>query len=148
MAGYSALLKDHQCTISNLCGLVLGQVPLTKGLYKYVYTPKTSETTNLVQKTLSLDDLHQCMGHISPAAAKKLVKDGHVIRLSLDMSSEASFCEACAKAKLTHKPVPKEHRGPCVTPHGEKVHLDVWGPSNPQSLDGKEYFISFTDDYT
>src|SRR5882724_4071365 len=100
MAGYSALLKDHQCTISNLCGLVLGQVPLTKGLYKYVYTPKTSETTNLMQKTLSLDDLHRRMGHISPAAAKKLVKDGHVVGLSLDMSSKASFCKAFTKAKL------------------------------------------------
>ena len=30
---------------------------------------------------------------------------------------------------------------------GEKVHLDVWGPTNPQSYDGKEYFVSFTDDH-
>src|SRR5882724_2064226 len=128
MAGYSALLKDHQCTISNLRGLVLGQVPLKEGLYKYVYTPKTSETANLTQKTLSLDDLHWHMGH---AAAKKLVKDGHIVGLLLEMSSEASFCKACTKAKLTCKPVPKEHRSPHVTNHSEKVHSDVWGPSNP-----------------
>jgi len=87
------------------------------------------------------------MGHISPITAKKLVKDGHVTGLSLDMSSEASFCEACAKAKPTRKPVPKECGGPRATTHGEKVHLDIWGPSNPQNIDGKEYFVSFTDDY-
>ena len=58
MAGYSALLKDRQCTISNPHGLVLGQLPLTEGLYKHVYAPKSAETANLTQKTLSLDDLH------------------------------------------------------------------------------------------
>ena len=30
---------------------------------------------------------------------------------------------------------------------GKKVYSDVWGPAMPQSLDGKEYFISFMDDY-
>ena len=58
MVGYSALLKDHRCTISNPRGLVLGQVPLTEGLYKHVYTPKATKTANLTQKVLSLDDLH------------------------------------------------------------------------------------------
>jgi len=88
------------------------------------------------------------MGHISPNAAKTLVKDRQVTGLTLDMTSEASFCEACAEAKPTCKPVPKEHRGPHVTNIGKKVHSDVWGPATPQSLDSKEYFVSFTDDYT
>ena len=93
-----------------------------------------------------MDDLHQRMGHILPTAARKLVKDGHVTRLHLDMSSKASFCEVCAKTKFTHKPVPKECGGPHMMNLSEKVHSDVWGPSNTQSLDGKEYFISVTDD--
>jgi len=88
------------------------------------------------------------MGHISPVAARKLVKDRHITKLSLDMSSKASFCEVCANAKPTCKPVPKEHGGPCMMNLGEKVHSDVWGPATPQSLDVKEYFISFTDDHT
>jgi len=88
------------------------------------------------------------MGHISPTAARKLVKDGHITGLTglyLDISSEASFCEVCAKAKPTHKPVPKEHRGPRMTNLSEKVHSDIWEPSNLQSLDGKEHFIIFTE---
>jgi len=59
MVGYSALLRDHQSMISDQCGVVLGQVPLAEGLYKHVYAPKTTETANLEQKSLSLDDLHQ-----------------------------------------------------------------------------------------
>ena len=35
-----------------------------------------------------------------------------------------------------------------MTNIGEKVHLDIWGPATPQSLCGREYFISFMDDYT
>jgi len=58
MAGYSALLKDCLCTISNPRGLVLGQKPLTEGLYKHVYAPETAVTATLTQRTLSLDDLH------------------------------------------------------------------------------------------
>ena len=87
------------------------------------------------------------MGHISPNAVKMLVKNGHVTGLTLDMSSEASFCEACAKAKPTCKAVPKECGGPHAMNIGGKVHSNVWGPATPQSLKGKEYFVSFTDDY-
>ena len=118
-----------------------------ESLYKHMYTLKTAETSNLMQMVLLLDDLHRQMGHISPNAAKTLVKNGHVTGLTLDMSSEASFCEACAKAKPMRKTVPKECRGPHTTNIGKKVHSDVWGPATPQSLDGKEYFISFMDDY-
>ena len=60
-----------------------------KGLYKHVYIPKAAETANLAQKVLSLDDIHQQMGHISPNAVKTLVKNGHITGLTLDMSSEA-----------------------------------------------------------
>jgi len=94
MAGYSALLKDHRCTISDPHGLVLGQVPLVEGLYKHVYAPETAEiaeTANLTWKVLSLDDLHRRMGHISPNFAKTLVKDKQVTGLTLDMTSEALF---------------------------------------------------------
>jgi len=88
------------------------------------------------------------MGHISPHAVKMLVKGRQVTGLTLDMTSEVSFCEACAKVKPTCKTLPKEHGGPHVTNIGEKVHLDIWGPATPQSLDGREYFISFMDEYT
>jgi hypothetical protein len=54
---------------------------------------------------------------------------------------------ACAQAKPTHKPVPQKWEGPQADKFGKKVHLDIWGPLNPQSYNGKEYFISFTNDH-
>src|SRR5882724_12790993 len=100
------------------------------------------ETVNVAHKALSLDQLHWKMGHISPCAAKELVKNGTVTGLNLDMSSEASFCNACAKAKPTCKPVPKECTSPHATNVGDKIYSNVWGPATPQSHDRKEYFIS------
>ena len=54
--------------------------------------------------------------------------------MTLDMSSEASFCNACVKAKPMHKPVPKECTSPHATNVGNKVHSDVWGPATPQVM--------------
>ena len=68
--------------------------------------------------------------------------------LNLDMSSEASFCDTCAKAKLMCKPVPQEHTSAHVTNIGEKIHSDMQGPATPQRHYRKEYFISFTDDHS
>jgi hypothetical protein len=99
-------------------------------------------------QTLHTQLSHSTNWHISPAAAKKLVKDGAITGLTLDMSSESIFCVSCAKAKPTHKPVLKEKAGPCTTSFGEKVHLDGWGPTNPESYDKQTYFVSFTDNHT
>src|SRR5882724_12750219 len=38
IVGYSALLKDHKCTISDLHRTMLGQIPLTGGLYQHQYS--------------------------------------------------------------------------------------------------------------
>ena len=127
-------------------GTLLGQVPLSNGLYKVEHASMAA-TANTARKVLTLDELHRRMGHISPQAARKLIQDGTVTGLELDTSSEPSFCTACAQAKPTRKPVPQKREGPRAAKLGDKVHSDVWGPANPQSYDGKEYFISFTDDH-
>jgi len=57
---------------------------------------------------LTLDQLHCQMGHITPQVAKQLVKDGIITGLDVNITSEPGFCAACAKAKVTHKPIPKE----------------------------------------
>ena len=36
--------------------------------------------------------------------------------------------DVCIKAKITHKPVPKEP-GECAKKLGEKVYSDIWGLS-------------------
>ena len=88
------------------------------------------------------------MGHISPAIIKHLIEQKFVLRLELDVKSEASFCPTCAKAKPTCKQIPKERVEYISQALGDKIHLDVWGPATPQSYNGKLYYVSFIDDYT
>ena len=58
MARYSALLKDHKCTISYLKGTLVGRVPLISSLYKHVYTPEMPESANATRTTQMMDELH------------------------------------------------------------------------------------------
>jgi len=88
------------------------------------------------------------MGHISPHAIKDLVKNEFITGLMLDPKSEASFCNACTKAKPTHKPIRNEWTSPFSPNLGYKLHLDVWGLATPHRYDRKDYFIIFTDDYS
>ena len=92
MAGYSAILKDCKCTISNSKGTVVGQIPLTGGLYKHVYAPEAFELANAVCTTQTLDELHWHMGHISPHAIKELVGKEIITGLTLDSMSKLLQC--------------------------------------------------------
>jgi Pol polyprotein, beta-barrel domain len=145
-AGYSVLLKDQKCLIRDSRGMLLGQVPLSNGLYK-VEHKDTAAVVNAAPKVLMLDELHRRMGHISPQVAWKPVRDGTITGLEIDMVSQPGFCTVCAQAKPTCQPIPQKWEGPRAEKFGEKVHLDVWRPKNPQSCDGKEYFVSFTNDH-
>jgi len=57
-------------------------------------------------------------------------------------------CDSCIYRKMMHKPSPKERMGCCANKFRSEVHTDVWGPSPINSLGGKMYYISFTDDKT
>src|SRR3979490_1212196 len=75
VASYSVLLKDQRCLIQDMKGMVIGQVPLSNGLYKVEHR-STAAVVNVARKPLTMDELHHQMGHISPQAARKLVQAG------------------------------------------------------------------------
>jgi len=88
------------------------------------------------------------MGHISPAVAKRLVTHGFVTGVTLNTSSdEPVFCESCTFAKSRRQAIPKVRKGERATVFGGEVHSDVWGPAPVQTIGGRRYFVSFTDDY-
>jgi hypothetical protein len=60
---------------------------------------KAVETAHATRTKLTLSKLHRCLGHISPAAARDIVRLGMVEGIDLDMHSKADFCEPCARAK-------------------------------------------------
>ena len=94
-----------------------------------------------------IEDLHKRMGHISPGVAKKMVEDNLVDRVKLDESSDIWSCDSCEYAKAHRKPIQKEQELPHALNLGEEIHLDVWAPAPVQTINGREYYSSFIDDY-
>jgi hypothetical protein len=88
------------------------------------------------------------MGHIAPEAAKRMVSGGAVEGIEVDPTSSIQECISCEYAKATRKPIKKVREMPRATKFGKEVHSDVWGPSPVRTPGHKEYYVSFTDDYT
>jgi Integrase core domain len=86
------------------------------------------------------------LGHISPAAAAKLVKDSWISGIELT-DDNAMFCETCAASKIKRLPFPKERSKPVIA-IGDVIHLDVWGLAQTTSLGGKRYWCSFIDEHS
>jgi hypothetical protein len=97
---------------------------------------------------MSVNDLHARMGHISPALAKQIIKQGTVRGIELNDSPLLNFCDACIKGKFTHEPIPRQHTSKCAISQGAKVHTDVWGLSPVSTIGGNQWYITFMDDYT
>ena len=61
---------------------------------------------------------------------------------------EIKQCDSCKYAKATRKPIKKDCQTSRAAKFGDKIYLDVWGPSPIQTPDHKSYYVSFTDDHT
>lgn len=97
-------------------------------------------------QSMDLWDLHRTLGHIAPEAAKAAV--GAVEGINLDESSTIDSCHSCDYAKMTRKPITKTRQTPQASKFGEEVHSDLWGPSPVFSAGKRQYYVSFTDDYS
>jgi hypothetical protein len=147
-AGYSSTFGDGQCRILDHEGKVVGVIPKTNHLYCAVHE-SAAELANIASEKLTVMELHRRMGHIAPSVAKRLVEKGFVTGIALDLSSgEPTFCESCVHAKSKRKPVPQSREGERATEYGGEVHSDLWGPAPVESLGGKRYYVTFTDDQT
>ncbi len=58
------------------------------------------------------------------------------------------MCDLCEYAKTTCKAIRKECEAPQADAFGAEVHSDIWGPSPVQTIGGRKYYITFTDDHT
>ncbi|GBE88951.1 Retrovirus-related Pol polyprotein from transposon TNT 1-94 [Sparassis crispa] len=156
-AGYSTTFENGECRLySRRHSRTIGRIPSTNGLYK-VEHPKSREVASVAEESkdecalvsLSVMDFHRRMGHIAPAIAEHLVCEGRVKGIQLtDKASPDKNCESCIQAKITRQPVPKEREGGRAKELGDRIHSDVWGPARTETLGGKRYFTSFTDDAT
>ncbi|KAJ7686307.1 hypothetical protein B0H17DRAFT_846661, partial [Mycena rosella] len=148
-AGYRLTIGNSMCTVESLKSGIIGRISMSNGLYKIPSATNAKAETanasaNATSTKLTLTKLHRCLGHISPVAARDIVRLGMVEGVDLDMQSKAEFCEPFARAKATRRPFPKT-RATRATSYGERVYADVWGPAQVQTINGKSYYVSYTE---
>src|ERR1700676_1927920 len=68
-------------------------------------TPLTAASAST--DTITIEELHRLMGHISPQVARSMVTRGMVEGIKLDESSEIKSCDSCEYAKAHRKPIAK-----------------------------------------
>jgi hypothetical protein len=123
---------------------------MNRGLYR-VYQEHHLDSTEFAGKAnevLTIDELHRRMGHISHSAARVLMQKKLVSGIELDESSKPTVCESCEWAKGVWKEIQKTRNGDRAAAVGDEVHLDLWGPAPVETINRKQYYISFTDDHS
>ncbi|CAA7268571.1 unnamed protein product [Cyclocybe aegerita] len=125
--GFSATFAHGKCVIRGPKGEEVGEVAKNaKGLYRVEHD---DDTVNSAIETITLDQFHRCMGHISPEVARRLVSNKFV-------------------TGATRKSVPKERAGERASEFGGEVHSDLWGPAPVSTRGGRRYYVTFIDDKT
>ena len=145
--GLSTTFAEGFCTIKGSDGETIGRIPRTsKGLYRVVHE---HETANAATETVTVMELHRRYGHIAPSVAHHLVENGLVSGLKFDDTKDGgTFCKSCIYVKATRKPIMKICEGEWSKEVGMLVWSDVWGPVPVETLGGKQYYITFTDDHS
>jgi hypothetical protein len=107
-------------------------------------TPNTQRSSVLTPtREVSLYELHELFGHADPQALRQLVNNTTGLRLTNDKSFS---CEVCllgnSKKQISRRPPNRS------TSFLHRVHIDIVGPLTPVGLNGEQYWIIYTDDYT
>ena len=55
---------------------------------------------------------------------------------------------SCESAKGARKSITKVREGGRCPAIGDEIHSDLWGPAPVESINRKEYYVSFTDDHS
>ena len=142
-AGYTVLFEGDRCKIINKNAKVIGDIPVsTNGIYKVLHAgAATLEQVDLLT-------LHRRLGHVSVNAIRSLIRNHLVAGLQLLDDTSPFFCESCEYAKATRKPINKERQAEQASAFGDKIHSDLWGPSPISTIGGRNYYVTFTDDYS
>ncbi|KIY48003.1 hypothetical protein FISHEDRAFT_44169, partial [Fistulina hepatica ATCC 64428] len=92
----------------------------------------------------SWDAWHLALGHMNPAAVRRLKSSGMVDGMDVDKTSESHQCTPCIQGKDHVKSFPKASKR-MYKEIGDIVYTDLWGPARTRGVRGDYYFISFTD---
>ena len=147
-AGYSALFHDSICCIFNHQRKLVGKVEISNGLYRVKHQSKVFAGVARTVQTLTMEELHHQLFHISPTLIWEMLSKGMVEGIRLDPTNDTmGQCESCKNTKATHKPIRKVCEPQCHKHFGDEIHSNIWGPAQIQTPGHKTYYASFTDDH-
>ena len=137
--------EGSTCKIMNQKGTVVGVVPTNNnGLYQVEHVCTASTSTDEV---IDIQTLHHQLGHVAASSIRALIRTQAIQGISLIDNGQPIYCESCEYAKMTRKNIKKECEALPAKAFGEEVHSDLW-TSPQQSLGGRKYYITFTDEYS
>ena len=147
--GYKMSFHDNKCSIEGKDEKVIAEAQKKGNLLQLQgeAVKATSEECDNVATAASKDIWHSRLGNLGDTALDKLAAGHSVKGVAIKGDQERSFCEGCARGKASHVK-PKALNQIRATRKCGIVHSDVLGPVSVQSLTGKRFMISFTDDKT
>ena len=145
-AGYLVSFEDNCCNIrKGEDKQTVGSIPANgNGVYKVEH----ALTASAAFEQVSIHTLHRRLGHVSLDSIRNLTRNNAIAGVQVIDDGSPSICDSCEYAKATRKVIQKERTAPQAGAFGDEVHTDLWGPSPIQSLGGRKYYASFTDDYS
>jgi hypothetical protein len=147
-AGFDTIFRQQSMKIYGPRNGQLGCVKVQGGLYRVEHDRPRDTAASASAGTVTIEELHRLMGHISPQVARSMVAKDMVHGIKLDGLSEMKSCDSCEYGKAHRKPIAKVREAKRAKEVGEEVHSDVWGPSPVRTINGREYYVTFTDDHS
>jgi hypothetical protein len=111
----------------------------------YVRANVTEEAARSAKLTIDLVQAHRLLGHVSKERVQKLC-NGAATGLKLK-NGASDKCLECALCNISIAPFPQDGRTR-ATDLLELVHVDVFGPTEVDSLGGARYALIIVDDFS
>lgn len=142
--GNHVVFEEKHCYIYNRSDALVAIADLTDGVYKLrLQSPSYALAAPAVTGRL----WHRRLAHINSQDMNKM-KNGIVEGLSYDGSFDITKaeCTTCCEGKQMR--LPFSHVGERSTKSCHRIHSDLCGPMEVNSLNGSRYFMLFVDDYS
>lgn len=102
-----------------------------------------NNSTEQILITRSLQDWHECLGHINKKAIMKLVESTQDFQVTnADQEIKCAICDAAKMNRKKFAEVMPERANLA----GEVIYSDICGPISPSSIGGSRYIIHFLDE--
>ena len=139
--------KSQTSKIISPSGKQIGCIPANEhGLFRVEHAYAAADTAPV--ERIDMHTLHRCLSHIAADAIRALMRNHAITGIDLIDDGSPIICDSCEYAKMTRKVILKECKAPPAKRFGDEIHTDLWGPSPINSLGGRHYYITFTDDAT